>query len=157
MYSSRTKIRSKDNRLDRKSQLYQTKLENLFGPISIVKEVSSPAAALYPNTVPSVGKSTDEMLFNQSEQGHDLQQQHSHVHHLSAYPPGRRRVHENVLYNKNRDLSIKPSPYSLSTNRYMDQKVKSQFPWEVNRTVNAPNWIFEDGGKWGIEKRMEEG
>lgn len=106
------------------------KLENIFGPISIEKEVSP---ALHPNTVPSVGKQRDVIA----------PESNNTEHHLSAYPPGRRRLQESVLYNKNRDLSIKPSPYSLSNNMQL-------FPWgdrDPNRTAAlGSNWIFDTEG-----------
>lgn len=111
------------------------KLENIFGPISIDKAVSP---ALHPNTVPGMGKQRDLLGGNQqAESGVDNKQR------LSAYPPGRRRVADNVLYNKNRDLTIKPSPYSLSTNMQL-------FPWgdrDPSRTTAiGTNWIFDNEG-----------
>lgn len=112
------------------------KLENIFGPISIEKEVSP---ALHPNTVPSVGKQRDVIAPESNNT------EHSNAHHLSAYPPGRRRMQmqDSVLYNKNRDLSIKPSPYSLSTNMQL-------FPWgdrDPNRSAAlGTNWIFDTEG-----------
>lgn len=145
-----SKIRSRGKDLDRKSQMYQKSLnsgnlDSIFGPISIEREVSPSA---HPNTVPSVGKSRAEVNGNfmptglfDSNQNH--QQHHQQLSNLSAYPPGGRRQ-ENVLYNKNRDLSIKPSPYGLSTNLQL-------FPWgdrerDTNRGALGTNWIFDKEG-----------
>lgn len=121
------------------------KLENIFGPISFEREVSP---ALYPNTVPSIEKRRERdvngMNGNQAE--NSFENKPTGLLHLTAYPSGRRRVQENVLYNKNRDLGIKPSPYSLSTNVQHMQL----FPWsdrDSNRVTNGgKNGIFDKEG-----------
>lgn len=117
-------------------------MENIFGPILIEREVSP---SLYPNTVPSVGKQRDHQRYalnGNSLPANSNEIMHNGLPHLSAYPPGRRRVQENVLYNKNRDLTIKPSPYSLSNNSQL-------FPWvdrDPSRAAVATNWIFDSEG-----------
>lgn len=106
------------------------------------KDASPP---LYPNTVPSVSSRQRDVI-NGNQLDNSLESKPNGLHHLSAYPTGRRRP-ENVLYNKNRDLNIKPSPYGLSGTNGMQL-----FPYgdrDQNRTTanNGGTWMYEMDGK----------
>lgn len=125
------------------------KLENIFGPISMVTKEVSPSK--YPNTVP-LAKPTQLIRNNVRlcEGSNNTPAGSAFPQHSSAVPAGRRRVHhQEFMSNKNRDLAVKPSPYSLSHHFESEtaHKPGRLFPWENNPVEGSTRNLFDVNGK----------
>lgn len=148
----RSKIKSKGSTTNKppNKAMNAIKLENLFGPISVSKEVSP---AKYPNTVPLAKPShfRDPSLIGNIF-GDDTQKMIPQ--HSSAIAAGRRRPpQQEFLSNRNRDLAVKPSPYGLSGFKTdLANNNCKMFPWEnssYGTTAEAEksnaSWMLKDG------------